>query len=99
MQYWPSHASIPCLPAHLTDCVSLCITYTSIVQAVSAPSTTRRRAVTRDEVIAAALHILDTEGLDGLTMANVAKRVGFTTMAVYRHVKNREDLIAGAVEA
>lgn len=63
-----------------------------------APPTERRRTVTRDEVIAAARDILDEEGLPGLTMANVAARVGFTTMAVYRHVKNRDDLIAGTVE-
>src|SRR6478609_9672960 len=65
---------------------------------MAAPPTARRRTVTRAEVIDAALEILDTEGRAGLTMANVASRVGFTTMAVYRHVKNREDLIAGAVE-
>jgi len=63
------------------------------------PSTARRRTVNRDQVTAVALEILDTEGLDGLTMAAVAKRVGFSTMAVYRHVKNRDDLIASAVEA
>ena len=63
-----------------------------------APSTAGRRTVSRDQVIDAAVEILDAEGLDGLTMANVAKRVGFTTMAVYRHVKNREELIASAVE-
>ena len=63
-----------------------------------APLTERRRTVTRDDVVRAALDILDEDGLDGLTMANVAGRVGFTTMAVYRHVKNRDDLIAAAVE-
>ena len=65
---------------------------------MAVPPATRRRTVTRGEVIDATLEILDTEGRAGLTMANVAGRVGFTTMAVYRHVKNREDLIAGAVE-
>ena len=58
----------------------------------------RRRTVTRAEVVAAARDILDAQGADGLTMASASARVGLTTMGVYRHVKNREDLVAGAVE-
>ena len=42
--------------------------------------------------------LLDEEGIGSLTMANVASRVGFTTMAVYRHVKNRDDLVHGVLE-
>jgi AcrR family transcriptional regulator len=61
-------------------------------------SVTRRRAATRDDVLAAARDILDEEGIDALTMANVARRVGFTTMAVYRHVRNRDDLLEGVVD-
>jgi AcrR family transcriptional regulator len=58
----------------------------------------RRRTVTRAEVVAAARDILDAQGAAGLTMASASARVGLTTMGVYRHVKNREDLVAGAVE-
>ena len=65
---------------------------------MSGPSTAHRRTANRDQVTAAALEILDIEGLSGLTMAAVARRVGFSTMAVYRHVENRKDLIDGAVE-
>jgi AcrR family transcriptional regulator len=57
-----------------------------------------RRTVTRDDVLAAARQILDDEGLGALTMANVAARVGFTTMAVYRHVRNRDDLLEGVLD-
>ena len=52
----------------------------------------------RDDVLAAARELLDEEGIGSLTMANVASRVGFTTMAVYRHVKNRDDLVHGVLE-
>jgi AcrR family transcriptional regulator len=45
----------------------------------------------------AAFDILDEQGLDALTMANVADRVGFTTMAVYRHVNGRDELVEAAV--
>jgi AcrR family transcriptional regulator len=61
-------------------------------------SATRRRTANRDDVLAAARDILDEEGIDALTMANVASRVGFTTMAVYRHVRNRDDLLEGVVD-
>ncbi len=57
----------------------------------------RRRTVTRREVVAEAVDILDRDGVDKLTMANVSARVGLTTMGVYRHVKNRDDLVTSAV--
>ena len=57
----------------------------------------RRRTVTRVEVVEAARDILDEDGIDGLTMATASGRVGLTTMGVYRHVKNRDDLVASAV--
>src|SRR5690348_2472288 len=57
----------------------------------------RRRTVTRLDVVGAARDILDRDGIDGLTMATVSARVGLTTMGAYRHVKNRDDLVASAV--
>jgi AcrR family transcriptional regulator len=57
-----------------------------------------RRTATRDDVLTAAREILDEGGVGALTMANVASRVGFTTMAVYRHVRNREDLLEGVLD-
>ena len=62
------------------------------------PAISPRRAATRDDVLTAARELLDEEGIGSLTMANVASRVGFTTMAVYRHVKNRDDLVHGVLE-
>jgi AcrR family transcriptional regulator len=60
--------------------------------------TKQRHTVTRLEVVKAAREILDVDGFDGLTMAHVARRVGFSTMAVYRHVESRDELIAAAME-
>ena len=61
-------------------------------------STERRRTASRDDVLIAAREILDEDGIGSLTMANLANRVGFTTMAVYRHVRNREDLLEGVLD-
>lgn len=41
----------------------------------------------------AGIAIADAEGLDAVTMAAVAGRLGFTTMALYRHVESRDDLV------
>ncbi|WP_067168927.1 transposase [Microtetraspora niveoalba] len=43
----------------------------------------------------AARSILDEGGLEALTMAATAKRLGVTPMAIYRHVKDRDALLAG----
>jgi AcrR family transcriptional regulator len=61
-------------------------------------SAERHRTATRADVLTAAREILDEEGIRSLTMANVASRVGFTTMAVYRHVRNREDMLEGVLD-
>ena len=43
--------------------------------------------------VAAAIEIADESGLDAVTMAAVAKRCGFTTMSLYRHVASKDDLM------
>jgi DNA-binding transcriptional regulator YhcF (GntR family) len=56
----------------------------------------RRRSTTplsRGRIVAVALQIADGEGLGALSMRRVATRLDVTTMALYRHVSNREHLI------
>lgn len=47
------------------------------------------------DVLSAALGVLDEGGLEALTMAATAARLGVTPMAIYRHVKDRDALLAG----
>ena len=57
-------------------------------------------AVTRDEIVAAALAQLDKAGLDGLTLRRLAERLGIRAPTLYWHVRDKRelmDLIAGAV--
>jgi AcrR family transcriptional regulator len=52
----------------------------------------------RDEVLTAALALVDERGLDALTMRALAERLGVTPMAVYRHVANKEALLDALVD-
>lgn len=46
-----------------------------------------------DAVVEAAVAIADSDGLEGVSMANVARRLGFTTMSLYRYVASKEELL------
>lgn len=46
-----------------------------------------------DEIVRAAIDIANAEGLAAVSMARVAKAVGFTTMSLYRHVTNKDELL------
>jgi AcrR family transcriptional regulator len=46
-----------------------------------------------DAVVRAAIAVADADGLGSLTMTRVAERLGVTTMAIYRYVPGKEELI------
>lgn len=58
----------------------------------------RPRQIDRDSVLAASLQLADESGLGAVTMQAVARRLGVTPMALYRHVESKEDLLDGVVE-
>jgi len=51
----------------------------------------------RQEILDAALAIADEKGLGAVTMRAVAARVGVTAMALYPHVRSKDDLLDGLV--
>src|SRR4051812_28078764 len=51
------------------------------------------RGLSVELVVAAAVEIADEAGLGAVTMAAVAKRCGFTTMSLYRHVASKDQLV------
>lgn len=59
----------------------------------------RPAQISRPAVLTAALAVADERGLDALTMQAVAARLGVTAMALYRHVRDKDDLLDGLVEA
>ena len=57
-----------------------------------------REPLTRDRVIAAALRVMDQEGLEAVSMRRVAREVGVEAMSLYHHVEDKEDLLDGICE-
>jgi AcrR family transcriptional regulator len=53
---------------------------------------TRRRALTRERVVAEALTVIGADGADALSMRGLAARLGVVPAALYRHVRGKEQL-------
>ncbi len=58
----------------------------------------RRRALTRDRVVAEALSVIAADGAGALSMRGLATRLGVVPGALYRHVRNKEQLCDLAVD-
>ena len=65
----------------------------------SRPSTRGRRGLTRDAIVQRALEIGDQEGLEAVSLRRVASDLGVTPMALYRHVRDKNDLYSAMLEA
>jgi len=60
------------------------------------PTNTRRdreRASTRERIIEAALHVLETEGTAALTIRRIATDVEYSAPVVYQHFANKDALV------
>ena len=58
-----------------------------------------RPSLDRDTILAAALALVDDDGLPALNMRALAARLGVGTMSLYHHVAGKEALLDGLVEA
>ncbi|MEU8001000.1 TetR/AcrR family transcriptional regulator C-terminal domain-containing protein [Catellatospora sp. NPDC049111] len=58
----------------------------------------RKRSLTTDQLAAAALAVVDRDGLAVLTMRTVAQELNMGTMSLYRYVTDREQLERLVVE-
>jgi AcrR family transcriptional regulator len=57
------------------------------------PSRGPKPGLTRDAIVEAAVALVDTQGLAALTMSRVGARLDVTTMALYRYVPGKEELL------
>ncbi|MER3388582.1 MAG: TetR/AcrR family transcriptional regulator [Microcella sp.] len=58
-----------------------------------------RRPLSRERIVDAALELADSAGLSGTTMRALATTLGVEAMSLYNHVRNRDDLLDGMVDA
>lgn len=52
-----------------------------------------KTAIRKAQIISAAIDIIGQKGLKGLTIASIAKKVGIVDSNVYRHFKDKRDII------
>lgn len=57
------------------------------------------RDVRRDQVVQAALSIIARIGVSGLTTAAIAKEVGISEANLYRHFKNKDEILYETVQS
>jgi AcrR family transcriptional regulator len=61
-------------------------------------STTVRTVLSRDRVLRAAVSQADEGGIDAVSMRKLSELLGVVPMALYKHVANKDELLAGMVD-
>lgn len=51
----------------------------------------------KEALVDTAMEIIDTDGLDAITLRDITQRLGTSRSAVYRHFENKEALILGVI--
>jgi AcrR family transcriptional regulator len=59
---------------------------------------TRRRPLSRDRVLDAAVRLADQGGLDAVSMRRLGQVLRVDAMALYRHVANKDDVLDGLAD-
>ncbi|WP_306748305.1 TetR/AcrR family transcriptional regulator [Saccharothrix yanglingensis] len=65
----------------------------------STPKRGRKPSLTVFDITRAAIEVADAEGLAAVSMARVAQQLGKSTMALYRHVNSKDELLALMADA
>ena len=55
-------------------------------------------ALTREQILTAAVAIIDAEGVEALTMRRLGQALDRDPMAIYRHAADKDALLDGVVE-
>ncbi len=57
-----------------------------------------RIPLNRERILQAALALADADGAEALTMRRLGDELGYEAMSLYRHVANKDDLLAGMLD-
>lgn len=58
----------------------------------------KRTPLTRHDILEAALRVIDTEGVDALSMRRLARELGIEAMSLYHHFPNKDAILAGVID-
>ena len=58
----------------------------------------RRKPLSRERVLRAAIGLADAEGIEALSMRKLARELGVEAMSLYNHVANKDAILDGIVE-
>jgi AcrR family transcriptional regulator len=64
-----------------------------------ADKTKTRKPLTRERVLGAAIRLADESGIESLSMRKLGQELGVEAMSLYNHVKNKDEVLDGIVEA
>jgi AcrR family transcriptional regulator len=59
---------------------------------------TKRRPLSRERILAAALELVDEQGIEALSMRKLGQSLGYEAMSLYNHVANKDDLLDGILD-
>ena len=59
----------------------------------------RRTQLSRERVLGAAIQLADRDGIEAISMRRLAQELSVEAMSLYTHVRNKEDLLDGMVDA
>ena len=57
------------------------------------PPAEPRQGLSLSRIARAAVELADAGGLEAVSMARIAERLGFTTMSLYRHLQSKDELL------
>jgi AcrR family transcriptional regulator len=69
-----------------------------VVTPASADGVERRTPLSRERVLRVAIDLADRSGLEALSMRKLGQELGVDAMALYRHVRSKDDLFDGIIE-
>ena len=61
-------------------------------------SVERRRPLSRERVLRVAFERTDKDGIDSLSMRKLAQELGVEAMSLYRHVRNKGEIVDGMID-
>src|SRR5438552_10969674 len=61
-------------------------------------SVKRRKPLSRERVLRVAFERTDTDGIEALSMRKLAQELGVEAMSLYRHVRNKGEIVDGMID-